>query len=405
MFSEIDSRLAVASAYDVVPLGWQRLDVRGLIDGAGNSTTLIDEYVYRGVRVLQDSEAKLVVVCDYGQSRSNFIAARIYAQVFNVSFTDAVSTIKKSHRDSKIQPSLLTETVPVLRNAASVRNIAVTGGAGFLGSRLCRMLTEKGINCSALSRTDVGDYMTSSIKLKEVLSNRSPDLLVHLAHPKPYNSELSSQLAFSQLVSVVNYCEDNCVPLLFPSSWVVFDGGGAAEVTRSSCPIPHTRYGRLKAACESFLMAASRRSLNLRIIRLPGVFGFDSLDPRFLRYFAECIVSSTPMIYHEFENGSARVPLVPVDDCVSSLVESILRFEELPLIAHLGTQTPTPCVAEIAWGLQELTSVQAVATAVKRQAFVGRFTADVIVAEPAPISHQIQEFVLKLCRASNDTTH
>jgi len=395
MFSEITSRLAVASAYDIVPSGWEKLDVRGMIDGPGNAESLVQKYVFAGLQIMGDPTARLLVVCDYGQSRSNLIAAHIHSQVHSVTLKESLQIVRDKHPDSQIKAALLEST-----NTSCIRTyiqrIAITGGRGFIGARLCDQLTGAGFNCMALTRSEHGDYLSSSDRLHVAIATGC-DLLIHFAHPKPYNSESTSQDAMTQLITVVNYCEDHGVRLLFPSGWVVFDGSSNDHVHHSTAVHPHTRYGRLKATAEAFLAMAVTEGLDARIMRLPGMFAHDSLEPRFLRYFAECVVSGRNIIFHNFENGSARVPLVQVDDCVKAIARAVLEFDSLRFITHIGAVSLTPTVGEIADRLAKDTGQTADATEVARNIFRGHFVPDITTVGTENLNDEINNFILQLC--------
>lgn len=397
MFSEITPRIAVASAYDAVPPDWEKLDVRGLIDGWGNAATLIDSYVREGLAILSKPGGRLLVVCDYGQSRSNFIAAKIYADLEHVSFDEALHKLRTAHPDSDIKRSLL-EPVGDASAPPGFRRIAVSGGSGMLGQRLCEYIGQSGRECHKLSRVDQGEYLCSSVALGEACGGLMPDLFVHYAHPKPYNAELASQVAFAQLVTVANFCQDNNVALLYPSSWVVFDGSTESQVTSSSSVRAHTRYGRLKAACECFLAQAAANGLNVRILRLPAVFGPDSLDPRFLRYFAECGMRGKDIVFHQFENGSARVPLAHIDGVCTAVSHALEQFQSLPLISQVATSAQSPSVEEIACSIASEFGLKAIGTPVPRKAFAGHFVADIAVGGEASSFAGIKNFIRQISR-------
>lgn len=399
MFSEITSRIAVASAHEEHPSGWESLDVRGLIDGPGNSAALVGEYVENGLRILEKPGAKLLVVCDYGQSRSNFIAALIHARIHSLSLDDALNVVRAAHPDSKIKTSLLHQAATRPRN--DIGRIAITGGRGFVGQKLSAQLANGGYDCLILTRSKSGDYLRTSESLRDALGGYEPDLLIHFAHPKPYNSEPTLQEALSQAISVATYCEDDDVRLMYPSGWVVFDGVTNGDVTSVSPTRPHTKYGRLKVAIESYLAAASQERLNARIIRLPGIFGMESLEPRFLRYFADCVSNDVEIVFHEFDNGSTRVPLVDVDACVRSVAGTVARFDELPLITHVGRNDQSPSVRDIAIRLSDSTGIRVKGTRVERATFAGYFSPDICVTQDCPVGIQINEFILQLCRNSH----
>jgi hypothetical protein len=91
---KITSRLAVESAFDDLPPGWHILDVRGVIDGPGNAKGLVDGYVASGTKLLRDPAYNLVVVFDYGQSRSNIIAARILPHLNRTLLADSIKVVE-----------------------------------------------------------------------------------------------------------------------------------------------------------------------------------------------------------------------------------------------------------------------------------------------------------------------
>ncbi len=179
---------------------------------------------------------------------------------------------------------------------------------------------------------------------------------------------------------MVNYCEDNDVQLLFASGWVVFDGSEEPVVSPASFVCPHSRYGHLKVMLEAYLRAASR-SVDIRIVRLPGIFDSASLEPRFLRYFAECIRLSEPIVYHVFRNGSSRIPLLPLDAVIVAMEQILPQSKDLPLISHVGSRDASPTIQKIAFPLSKETGALVKPTHVDRTTFTGRFQPDVVVAD------------------------
>ncbi|MEZ6128501.1 MAG: NAD(P)-dependent oxidoreductase [Planctomycetaceae bacterium] len=327
------------------------------------------------------------------------MAALIHSKLLAVPLEEAMAVIRAAHPDSKIKASLwpgnLSSNTP-----KKISRIAISGGQGFVGTRLTRHLSQAGFQCLPLTRSQHGDYLSSSQNLKNALSDFIPHLFIHLAHPKPYNSEKTSQIALSQVISVSSYCEDHGICLVYPSSWAVFDGLSIGnEVSRASKVCPHTRYGRLKAMSEQYLAVAPTEGLKVRILRLPGIFGEDSLEPRFLRYFAECVRSGSEIVYHQFENGSARVPLLHVDACVEAIADAVARFDDLALITHIGGEERSPSVAEIAARVSRETGVSTKSTPVARSAFVGFFSPDIKVSRKK--SADIHQFLLQLCRVQD----
>jgi len=142
---------------------------------------------------------------------------------------------------------------------------------------------------------------------------------------------------------------------------------------------------------------AVTEGLDARIMLLPGMFAHDSLEPRFLRYFAECVVSGRNIIFHNFENGSARVPLVQVDDCVKAIARAVLEFDSLRFITHIGAVSLTPTVGEIADRLAKDTGQTADGTEVARNIFRGHFVPDITTVGTENLNDEINNFILQLC--------
>lgn len=398
MFSKITSQLAVASVYDEIPSGWHILDVRGLIDGTGNPPSLIEHYVASGLRILEAQSQKLVVVCDYGQSRSNFIAARINAARQTISFHESLNGVRDAHPDSQVNPAFLRGSKLTVEST-SIAKVAVSGGSGLIGSHLEVELQKLGAECRVLTRQHHGKYLSNSESLRTAIGDVRPDLFVHLAHPKPVNAEQSLKDALTQLITVANYCEDHGVPLAYLSGWVVFDGSTVPTVDCSMEPAPRSRYGRLKAMSEAYLRA-STGSIESRIIRLPAIFSHCSLEPRLLQYFARCARNGEDIIFHEFTNGSARVPLVNVEACVRALAKALINFQTLPPLLHLGHASQSPTVSEIARMMADSVGIAARGVTVERSVFNGHFQPDIEIPRTAEAMTELMQFMNDLHHAN-----
>lgn len=101
-------------------------------------------------------------------------------------------------------------------------NVLITGSEGFIGSRLCSYLEEKGYDIIGFdikngSDEDVGDYES----LERVFKNNSIDFVVHLAAEADVWCDNYSKVWRSNIKGVKNVgrlCERFNVPLLFTSS-------------------------------------------------------------------------------------------------------------------------------------------------------------------------------------------
>jgi UDP-glucuronate decarboxylase len=364
-----------------------------MVDGPGNSVDLINQYIAKGEGILKNDNAKVLVVCDHGQSRSNFIAAHLYMRLHQTSWNAAIDTVMRRHPDSKMQPCFMGE---LPRQSSTISRVAISGGSGMLAKAASTVMANLGLQCKLLSRSREGDYLANSDDVRAAIDGFQPDIFLHLAHPKPFNSEATTQVAMAQLASVVWYCEKNAVRLLFPSSWVVFDGSTLDTVTCTSQVCTHTRYGRLKVACEAYLAECMRQGLNAKVARLPGVFGMETLDPRFLRYFAGCVRANENIVVHRFNNGYARVPLMAIEDAASLLAKLIIDFDQLDRLLHMGPIEQTPSVKEIASHVAERFDLKISENVVDRHAFCGEFVPDRNAHSAPPSAAKIFDFISQL---------
>ena len=374
MFSVVyDDRVAVASAFDNIPENWTLLDCRALIDGPGNAPELLDQIVDDAIAKINSGQ-RLCFACDYGQSRSNLLAAISISKITQYPLSEALDIVQKAHHDSAIKPGLLQGLVetkaPLLQT-----HFAITGGHGLIGKPLTTSLLETGNSVTVFSRTFHGDYLNNASALTYLLNNKNITEVVHLAHPKPYNSYKTTAESFGHLVSLMQSCIATDCRLHFISSWVVFDGSSEQLVTENSPPCAHSLYAQSKITQEEFLrMHATNQGLRCRIYRLPGIYDPQSLEPRFLRYFADCIRSKSDIIYHSFENGSAVVPLCSAIEIARLLQAALTMPPETPGILHLSAATSSCSIQEIAESVGAAYGIKALPTPVKRKAFAGSFS-------------------------------
>jgi nucleoside-diphosphate-sugar epimerase len=148
---------------------------------------------------------------------------------------------------------------------------------------------------------------------------------------------------------------------------------------------------------EAYIMLSSHETLDAKIIRLPALFGHESLEPRFLRYFAQCATKRQEVIFHQFKNGSARVPLVNVNTCAHWLAKSLTEYRSLPALSHLGHSTPTPTISEIATAVAKRAGVAAKGVSIERTAFTGHFHPDILIPREIDAALEIQQFIARLC--------
>lgn len=180
-------------------------------------------------------------------------------------------------------------------------HVVVTGGAGFLGSRLARELLAAGSLAvaggapRALSRLTLVDRVPVPSDL--AADSRVAVILGDLADPGfAQNALAGAELIFHLAAAVSGECEADfdlglranlqatqallasCRALgtspvvVFTSSLAVFGGSAEMVITDDTWPVPQTSYGTQKVMCEYLLADYTRKGfLNGRAVRLMTV--------------------------------------------------------------------------------------------------------------------------------------
>lgn len=188
-----------------------------------------------------------------------------------------------------------------------MKNILITGGAGFIGSHICLELLEKDFNIYVadsfinssvkvfeklkLIINDSSDYFVNKINVFEgdirdkkflkniffeaIKKNEKIDCVIHLAGLKSVRESVENPLLYwdvnvngsLNLFKVME--ENNCKTLLFSSSATVYGNSGAIPFKESNKLEPVNPYGQTKATIEKILRNISdSNSQSWRIFNL-----------------------------------------------------------------------------------------------------------------------------------------
>jgi D-erythronate 2-dehydrogenase len=184
-------------------------------------------------------------------------------------------------------------------------HVVVTGGAGFLGSRLARELLTAGTLPVAGSaprplsrltlidrapappdltadgrvsviRGDLGELLDNVATARDTLAGA--ELIFHLAAAVSGECEADFDLGLRANLQVTQALLASCRALgtspvvVFSSSVAVFGGSAETVITDETWPVPQTSYGTQKVMCEYLLADYTRKGfLNGRAVRLMTV--------------------------------------------------------------------------------------------------------------------------------------
>ena len=174
----------------------------------------------------------------------------------------------------------------------SIRNVFVTGGAGYVGSVLTRRLLEKGYNVSVIDLMIYGEAVLPDhpnlIKIKgdirdiELLKNVIPghDAIIHLAcisnDPSfELNPELGKSINLDAFEPLIQIARDSDVKrFIYASSSSVYGIKDEPDVTEEMRLDPLTDYSKFKAQCEEILTKYQSPGFTTVTIRPATVCGY-----------------------------------------------------------------------------------------------------------------------------------
>jgi UDP-glucose 4-epimerase len=236
-----------------------------------------------------------------------------------------------------------------------MKSILVTGGAGFVGSHLCRALLEKEFYVVAiddLSNSIRGNVPKNVVLVEADLSKDTWfgfldiynfDAVIHCA------AQASNAISFedpkqdwnSNQVStwnVINFCKKRSINrLIFTSTMSVYGEPRKVPTPVSELPMPLTYYAAHKAIAETYLKLSS--GINWTIFRLYTTYGsgqnLANLNQGLVKIYLGFILRGEPIAVRG--SGERLRDIIHVSDVVQAIIQSLENSRTYNQIYNLGS--------------------------------------------------------------------
>jgi len=316
-----------------------KVDARTLVDKHGNSPAALRNKIDEGVSGLKAGR-RVIIVCDFGVSRSNTIAAGILAKSRGMAIDAAVAEIVEATGESSIKLDMIEDLRAALNShpvEQKANHILITGGTGFLGANLALRLSGTH-SVFTPTRTQL-DLAGPTSRLDHYCRENSISTIVHLAYPRIYTNNSAMGESLTILRNVLDVCKVRGTRLIQPSGSVVFSGYRSPLMVADTATAARPRgvYGQTKFLEEMLVRnAVENEGVSATIVRISPVYGRQSARPRLIWFARQYIRENKPVVTHVYRNGRPRLQLLHSDDAIAGIIE-VIRSGRAPLY-HLGGQ-------------------------------------------------------------------
>lgn len=213
------------------------------------------------------------------------------------------------------------------------RTLLITGGTGYLGSRLLHLASGWDLHATFCT-THPPDLLTRSYHqcdlrrpddIRRLVTCLQPSVIIHTACSNHTPHNLESIVPAATHVSLATSAHK--IRLIHVSSDVVFDGDHAPYVEEDT-PNPITQYGKLKAQAERLVSTQNPETL---IVRTSLIYGASPLDHQ-SRWLLDGITKGKPV---RLFTDEMRCPI-----WVDTLGLALLELAQKPDVGFLHVAGP-----------------------------------------------------------------
>lgn len=262
-----------------------------------------------------------------------------------------------------------------------MKNILVTGGAGFIGNHLCEALLYRGHSVVAFDNLSLGkefniERLLVNEKFKfvkgdilnpeefgEIFENNKFDTIFHFAA----NSDIGNSWhdpstdyrnTFQTTIAVLEAARVNEIKeIVFPSTGAVYGDTDLAVKEETGPLIPISHYGAAKLSSEAFLTAYEHNyGIKVWINRFPNVVGEYATHGAIFDFINK--LKKNPEELEVLGNGQQIKPYIYVKEIIDAILFTWENAKENVNVYNIGVDSQTR-VADIAEMVIELVSPEA----------------------------------------------